>query len=262
MTIYEISELIVNGFEKLVIHPGENSNKYDACRGCDDLLLAWKALKLFMDESNISDVWELEKKQLREFRKYNIYPSFVFQLLADELHNAGIKDKRYFEKRIEYCNEFLKYIGDESLTIENTQSAIADSYYCLGDETECDRLYSGWLQADPKWGSGYIGWARNYEYGINGKKNTEKASSIYERVLGIVDVRGRYDVVCQALQFYEDIGDKDKLEGLREELSQLKSEKSKDNSYHNQVSIRSEKVGRNDPCPCGSGKKYKKCCGA
>jgi SEC-C motif-containing protein len=22
------------------------------------------------------------------------------------------------------------------------------------------------------------------------------------------------------------------------------------------------KVGRNDPCPCGSGKKYKKCCGA
>ena len=23
----------------------------------------------------------------------------------------------------------------------------------------------------------------------------------------------------------------------------------------------SKKVGRNDPCPCGSGKKYKKCCG-
>jgi hypothetical protein len=22
------------------------------------------------------------------------------------------------------------------------------------------------------------------------------------------------------------------------------------------------KVGRNDPCPCGSGKKYKRCCGA
>ncbi len=25
--------------------------------------------------------------------------------------------------------------------------------------------------------------------------------------------------------------------------------------------IKSNKVGRNDPCPCGSGKKYKKCCG-
>jgi preprotein translocase subunit SecA len=27
--------------------------------------------------------------------------------------------------------------------------------------------------------------------------------------------------------------------------------------------IRAEnQVGRNDPCPCGSGKKYKKCCSA
>ncbi|MEE9563141.1 MAG: SEC-C metal-binding domain-containing protein, partial [Thermoanaerobaculia bacterium] len=25
---------------------------------------------------------------------------------------------------------------------------------------------------------------------------------------------------------------------------------------------KTEKVGRNNPCPCGSGKKYKKCCGA
>ena len=30
----------------------------------------------------------------------------------------------------------------------------------------------------------------------------------------------------------------------------------------NSTTIRKEKkVGRNDPCPCGSGKKYKKCCG-
>lgn len=29
-----------------------------------------------------------------------------------------------------------------------------------------------------------------------------------------------------------------------------------------QVPVRSTKVGRNEPCPCGSGKKYKKCCGA
>jgi preprotein translocase subunit SecA len=26
--------------------------------------------------------------------------------------------------------------------------------------------------------------------------------------------------------------------------------------------VRGAKTGRNDPCPCGSGKKYKKCCGA
>ena len=25
--------------------------------------------------------------------------------------------------------------------------------------------------------------------------------------------------------------------------------------------VAGKKVGRNDPCPCGSGKKYKHCCG-
>ena len=37
-----------------------------------------------------------------------------------------------------------------------------------------------------------------------------------------------------------------------------------DDSYfgRNTVPIRNEpKIGRNEPCPCGSGKKYKKCCG-
>ena len=27
------------------------------------------------------------------------------------------------------------------------------------------------------------------------------------------------------------------------------------------IFVKEETVGRNDPCPCGSGKKYKKCCG-
>jgi uncharacterized protein YecA (UPF0149 family) len=33
-----------------------------------------------------------------------------------------------------------------------------------------------------------------------------------------------------------------------------------DESRDTDVSPRPAKVGRNDPCPCGSGKKYKKCC--
>lgn len=30
---------------------------------------------------------------------------------------------------------------------------------------------------------------------------------------------------------------------------------------YEQVIRKGTKIGRNDPCPCGSGKKYKKCCG-
>ena len=32
-------------------------------------------------------------------------------------------------------------------------------------------------------------------------------------------------------------------------------------SVARQAFVREPKIGRNDPCPCGSGKKYKKCCG-
>ena len=39
-----------------------------------------------------------------------------------------------------------------------------------------------------------------------------------------------------------------------------KREIGKQYQRRNQV-IREKKIGRNDPCPCGSGKKYKKCCG-
>ena len=36
-----------------------------------------------------------------------------------------------------------------------------------------------------------------------------------------------------------------------------------DSTHPNRTVVRTApKVGRNDPCPCGSGKKYKKCCGA
>ncbi|MFD1739490.1 YecA family protein [Bacillus salitolerans] len=46
------------------------------------------------------------------------------------------------------------------------------------------------------------------------------------------------------------------------EKEMIFKEESKKNSLLFQSPIKIEpKVGRNDPCPCGSGKKYKKCCG-
>ena len=34
-----------------------------------------------------------------------------------------------------------------------------------------------------------------------------------------------------------------------------------DGNAPKQPVVNKDKVGRNDPCPCGSGKKYKNCCG-
>ena len=41
-----------------------------------------------------------------------------------------------------------------------------------------------------------------------------------------------------------------------EELKKLYKEQKESTTIR-----KGKKVGRNDPCPCGSGKKYKKCCG-
>jgi preprotein translocase subunit SecA len=46
------------------------------------------------------------------------------------------------------------------------------------------------------------------------------------------------------------------------ELEQARSVSSSTSSNGNAPRVTGEKVGRNDPCPCGSGKKYKKCHGA
>jgi preprotein translocase subunit SecA len=48
----------------------------------------------------------------------------------------------------------------------------------------------------------------------------------------------------------------------RRELEQARMAGSGDLQTVQQVVRGAAKVGRNDPCPCGSGKKYKKCCGA
>ncbi len=60
------------------------------------------------------------------------------------------------------------------------------------------------------------------------------------------------------------------LDGLREEHREIASFVKKDGTWlysEGEVVPRTvvregPKIGRNDPCPCGSGKKYKKCCGA
>lgn len=45
-------------------------------------------------------------------------------------------------------------------------------------------------------------------------------------------------------------------------LQYATTNRSTEGSVTGQAPRRVRKVGRNDPCPCGSGKKYKKCCGA
>lgn len=53
-----------------------------------------------------------------------------------------------------------------------------------------------------------------------------------------------------------DFTDKNQIESFIKEYN-----KEKGGLYRPEMAKKAEKPGRNDPCPCGSGKKYKKCCG-
>lgn len=67
---------------------------------------------------------------------------------------------------------------------------------------------------------------------------------IYERgeeIVSLCNQRGWQVIVGVEPDEPEDISDLEKL-------------------LHPTTVVRESKVGRNDPCPCGSGLKYKKCC--
>ena len=46
------------------------------------------------------------------------------------------------------------------------------------------------------------------------------------------------------------------------EMAELQFAGGASGTVEKKQAISDKKAGRNDPCPCGSGKKYKKCCGA
>jgi uncharacterized protein len=53
------------------------------------------------------------------------------------------------------------------------------------------------------------------------------------------------------------------MSARRESAEEMYEEPLEDeDEFYPETFVRAEpKVGRNEPCPCGSGKKYKKCCG-
>lgn len=226
----------------------EYAKKHESAKASDVWLEAWEGIKIIFEEE--------KPKNMREFdKKYNWHEPFLSNFVQDlemELGNAGQKEEEYFKKRIPYCTEMMKFINeDDLLTIENTKRAIADSHYALGNTAECDRLYRNWLKEDPTWGWGYIGWSDCYGFGTKETEpNLKKAEEIIRLALEKENVRDREDVLMRAAEIYNELGQNEKVKVLEKERKQIRTV------------IKPAKTGRNDPCPCGSGKKYKKCCGA
>ncbi len=233
-------------FEDRLMAGNELLQTNDALGVCRVWLEAWTVMQALLDRGRITSIEEFE-------RQYNHGMRFVhpwIDALHGQLWNAGLKDPRFLRIRIALCEECLKrFAADQSLS-ELCRMALAESHFELNDVPHTDSLYRQWLGTDPQWGWGWISWAHCYHSARPEMKDLKRAEQILLEGRAVDQVRDADDITTNLGFIYEQQG---RLQESRQLLASVRSQP---------ALRRSEpKVGRNDPCHCGSGKKFKKCCG-
>ena len=227
----------------------------DAIGACDKWLAAWDLIKELFAEGVAEDVFDLNDKY-----DWEHIPSNYVQFLEMELHNAGIEEKSYHQKRIAYCQELLGWCGTDEETINNTRIALGEAHYWSGDEAGGEQIFKDWLRDDPDSGWAYSGWAGCYSFNDNGPQY-EKAEKILLDGYARDGLRDSRYVIEGLINLYEETGETDKANEFKKVYSKMYPSVAKGHGPKEPAPVRVVKVGRNEPCPCGSGKKYKKCCG-
>jgi hypothetical protein len=231
--------------------------KNDCPSCCDQWLEAWESIKELFAEEVAKDIYELDKKY-----DWAEFISNYVQALEMELHNAGLRNKVYHEKRAIYCQELLQWCGSDELIVSNTRRGMAEGYFESGNHDTGEQLFIEWLHDDPDWGWGYIGWSDCYLLSSGGKQY-ERAEEILLTGYARTELRDKLDLVDRLISLYDDMGKSDKVKEYERVFSELDDAEPEGKLYRNKPDpIKVVKIGRNESCPCGSGKKYKKCCGA
>jgi len=219
----------------------------DVAGACRVWLEGWVEVLALLDRAHITSLEELD----RQFGGGEFVLSWI-HALDQELWNAGLNDPQFFRARIAFCEEGLRrFATSDKFFSETCRGALAESYFELGDTDKTDTLYREWLNADPQWGWGWIGWARCYQFARTEMKDLKRAEQILLEGLSVAQVR-------DSDQFAEDLAALYEQQGRVEEAQEMRRRAQPSHAIRRSA----PKVGRNDPCPCGSGKKFKKCCGS
>lgn len=225
---------------------------------------AWSDIKHLMAEQEIPDIESFDDVFKGTQCVYNWASDFEM-----ELGNAALDDSVYAEQRIDFCREYIERYGDPlEFNIRNMEMAIAESYFRLGKAAEGDQLFEQLLAREPEWGCEWISWSDQYHFGMANKDNDlNKAIDILKRGLDVEGLDDRGEVLERLREIYHELGMHDQARELDEEIGEIRAAIWPDSGeYFSDTKVATpvvvpKKVGRNEPCPCGSGKKYKKCCG-
>ena len=99
---------------------------------------------------------------------------------------------------------------------------MAESHAKLGRRDTSDRLYREWLDAEPAWGWGWIGWADTYFLLLPDERHDlARAEAILRKGLAVPDVRDREDVLDRLAALYEDSGRAAEAADVRRQIKAL-----------------------------------------
>jgi uncharacterized protein YchJ len=279
-----LDDRMQNGYELL-----KSSGAVAACR---IWLEAWNDVLRLLDKAGIESIEEFDER----FRGSQSLFNWI-QDLESELWNAGLDDRQFLRARIGMCEEATRrFPSDDGLMVENRRRAVAESYFELDETDKAEALYREWLDADPCWGWGWIGCSDCYRFTRTDRVDLDRCEQILREGFAIADVRDSADIADRLADVCEEQGRDEEAKEFRQqskrratavEASRTVSSAGNVLRQKTQVNFGGEglplselsnavgmlretptmpitraKVGRNEPCPCGSGKKYKKCCGA
>jgi len=238
--------------------------KHDSVAACNEWGKVWEDILMIMNSGEYEGLEDLDDKLLKFiYSGRRVMMQFILNWVSDydmELSNAAIKDITFAQKRISFCSDYIKLISDkEGLNTYNMRRAMAESYFKLGEKDKGEELFKNYLDEKPTWGWGWIGWSDMYWMFVKSEdRDNEKAISILKQALEVEGIEDKSDVQERLRDLYNEIGMDEEAKKIVINKRRRKNPIAR--TIKPETVVAEPKVGRNDPCPCGSGKKYKKCC--
>jgi len=263
----------------------------DFAGACRLWLEVWNGIWKLIEALQLRSVKEFDDR----FPLTNCLFNWVQDFL-DELHNAGLDDLSFLKTRLAVIKTLLTRLEPDPSLLSHFRSDLAETSFALGDPEKGDQMYREWLHEEPQWGWGWIRWSDcYYHFAADERKDPARAEQILKEGLAVDGVQDRAYLLDRLADLYSETGREEEAGALRAEIEELKKPtvpvRAKPAGEHLPIkqtvsfgepglplrelgrlreSLRGTmpspatgkgKVGRNDPCPCGSGKKFKRCCG-
>lgn len=186
-----IDELMQDGYDEL--------GNEDQEKACDMWLKVWKWILKIMDERNLKNLDDFDDK----FRGTQSVWNWV-QDLEMELGNAGCENLYYLKARIEFTGEYIKRFSHEDKNVlRNMKRAFAESHFRLGESKTAGSLFEEWLEQDPRWGWGWIGYSDYHWLDSEEGQDFEKGEEILKRGLAVPEVEDREDIIDRLVMLYD-----------------------------------------------------------